>query len=121
MDQSEALASFSSITGADTSAAEHFLAASDWDLNTAIGLFFVDSGAQGVTQGGTSVSGPPLDTGRYGPDLGQENVPEPFEDRLPATQPQLASQHADAQDEQLQAALQASMQSAGVNKLGLVP
>lgn len=105
MDHSEAIARFSSVTGADLPTAEHFLAASNWDLNSSIN-FYVESGA--------STAFPAVDDPQEPSDgrvaRQQAQAQQPIDDQAAAFPPH----ELDGDDEDLQAALAASLDTSGV-------
>ena len=118
MDRSEAIARFSSITGADLPTAEHFLAAGDWDLNNSIN-FYVEAGGPQVPSAAAAAAAATDEQGTeatanhaYRPTSAQGNIPDPYGDQpWPTTQQR--SHTVQEEDEDLQAALTASLRTAG--------
>ena len=108
MDHSELISSFSAITGADANTAQHFLAASNYDLNTSTNFFF--------ESGGPSLASEPQ------PQLAAQQFPPepeaghgPVSETRPSNQPETAQWLGprDEHDNELQAALAASLRPPG--------
>ena len=112
MDHSEEIAHFSAVTGADQPTAEHFLAASNWDLNSSIN-FYVESGSATAFAGGSSISAGHEQPQGYQYAQAQTNLPDTYDDQPRPRRADPAHHPGSTEDEELQAALAASLHTTG--------